>query len=98
MSHIILYICLLVLNVADYVITTMILRYGGVEENPIQLYMIDTFGNIGMLYLKMPLLVILGIILYHTAITRRIINALAAANVIYALVIIWSLYVLFVLL
>jgi len=55
------WLILTLLNIIDYLCTMVILRHGGAEQNPIQQYMIHEFGNIGMLYVKLPLLLVLWI-------------------------------------
>jgi hypothetical protein len=52
------------LNLLDYWLTSLILKSGGYEMNPLQNWFIEQFGTIGILYLKVPLLLILGYAVY----------------------------------
>jgi hypothetical protein len=56
--------CLATLNMLDFWLTSMILKNGGYEMNPIPLWFIDQFGIVGILYLKIPFLLALGYAIY----------------------------------
>ncbi len=60
----ILFWMLVALNLTDFWLTTLILKHGGAEVNPLQAWFIDTFGNMGILVFKAPFLLILGYSVY----------------------------------
>lgn len=96
MNYLLLYVVLCLLNLADFYLTSRILTHGGFEDNPLQAYMIDAYGHIGILYTKVPLLVVLGLLLVSSPYKAWITSTLMTANIIYAIVLVWSMYVLYV--
>lgn len=60
----ILFWCLIALNALDVFLTSQILLMGGVEANPVVNAFITSFDHVGMVYIKGPFLLILGITLY----------------------------------
>lgn len=60
----ILFWCLVALNLTDFWLTSLILNSGGEELNPGVAWFIETFGHVGIIYAKVPCIVILGVIIY----------------------------------
>lgn len=60
----ILFWCLVLLNLTDFWLTTLIIKKGGVEANPLVLWFIEQFGYIGILYAKIPFLAVMGYVIY----------------------------------
>lgn len=60
----ILFWCLVALNLIDFWLTSLILNYGGEEFNPYVAWYIEQFGHIGIIYAKVPFIIILGVIIY----------------------------------
>jgi len=85
------WLILTLLNIIDYFCTMVILRHGGAEQNPVQQYMIHEFGNIGMLYSKLPLLLILGIgLVFLKKKSNVLMYVLLIVTVLYALLDLYS--------
>lgn len=64
-SNTVLYWLLVGFNIADYVITRLILEKGGSEANPFVLTFINIFGPIGIIIAKIPPLVLLGVMVFR---------------------------------
>ena len=60
----IIFWCLTVLSLTDFWLTSLILNLGGEEINPLIKMSIESVGNLGILYFKIPSLLMLGIIVY----------------------------------
>lgn len=55
---------LVLLNLTDYWFTTLIIKVGGWEANPLQSWFVSTFDTYGILVLKAPFLLVLGYSIY----------------------------------
>ena len=60
----IIFWCLVALNLTDFWLTSLILKNGGLEANPIMRWFIDQYGIYGILVFKLPFLMILGYSIY----------------------------------
>ena len=89
-----LFVLLFVLNIFDYLATDIILILGGIEANPLQARMIASYGPIGIMYLKTPFLVALGLMLllwdrYTVSAKRSMEIGLTVCTVIYSALAVW---------
>ena len=60
----IIFWCLATLSLIDFWLTSLILDLGGEEVNPLIARSIESFGNLGIIYFKIPSLLALGVIVY----------------------------------
>ena len=85
MSDSALFLLLIVLQLADYELTTGILKRGGRELNPVMREMLAKFGDSGFAFSKVFVMAVGGVLCWSSATL-----ALVILCVVYAAIVIWN--------